>query len=112
MSKKENDKKIWMAKAWVEVYHRNNFRTAIIGHELYPSYYIVTRVNYLTAGLWLEWRNKKVNDGRKHFIVLPNKANLHWLIMVGNFRRKQDRMIKVMEYLEERKKRTINQNKQ
>lgn len=104
MSKKEDDKKIKMAKDWVEVYHRDKFKTAIIGREIPHTYDVVTKVNYLTASLWLKVRNEKVNDGRKGFVQLPDKPN--WLVMVRNFRRKQDRMIRVMKYLDERKKRS------
>lgn len=110
--KKEREKHIKMAKDWVEVYHREKYKTAIVyldrnenGEIIVDKlfYQIVTKVNYLTACLWLEWRNKQVNDARKGFVQLPNKPN--WLVMVRNFRRMQERKIKVLEYLKERQAR-------
>ena len=105
MKKKDRDKKIENSKAWVEVYHRDKYKTAAFHPDEEPYFYFIhTRVNYLTATLWLKVRNGKVNDGRKGFVQLPDKPN--WLVMVRNFRRKQDRMVKVMEYLNERKNRS------
>lgn len=99
--KKEREKRIQHIKDWAEVYYYPMYKTAIL--EEPPLYSIVTRVNYLTASLWLKYRNDKVNDKRKGFVYLPDKPN--WLVMVGNFRRMQDKKMKVLDYLEERKKR-------
>lgn len=99
--KKEREKRIQHIKDWVAVYHYGQYKTAIL--EEPPLYSVVTRVNYLTACLWLQYRNAKVNDGRKGFVELPNKPN--WLVMVRNFRRMQDKKMKVLEYLKERKQR-------
>lgn len=101
--KAEREKHIKMAKDWVEIYHRDKFKTAITDEN--PIFYnVVTKVNYLTTCLWLKWRNEKVNDGRKGFVKLsdkPDRAN--FLIHIRNFKRRQERMIRVMEYLEQRK---------
>lgn len=94
-----------MPKDWVEVYHRDKYKTAI-PDENPIFYHVVTKVNYLTACLWLQYRNAKVNDGRKGFVQLPDKPN--WLVMVRNFRRMQDKKMKVLEYLKERKQRNSN----
>lgn len=102
--KSEREKNIQNIKDWARVYYYPLYRTAILGEKPY-LYIIVTRVNYLTACLWLEHRNKKVNDGQKSFVKLPNKPN--WLVMVRNFRRMQDKKMKVLDYLKERKNRNI-----
>ena len=89
-------------KAWASVYHRPAYKTAIPEGDIY--FYIVTRVNYLTASLWMQYRNAKVNDRRKGFVELPvDKPN--WLVMTRNFRRMQDKKMRVLDYLEERKNR-------
>lgn len=100
----EKDRKagIQLVKDWARAYHYPMYKTAI-AHER-PLFSIVTRVNYHTAFLWMKYRNAKVNDNRKGFVELPDdKPN--WLVMIRNFRRMQDRKIRVMDYLEERKKR-------
>lgn len=87
MSKKSDNEKIHLQKIWVECYYQYQYKTAIIGRELPHTYVIVTRQNYVTAQLWLNWRNDKVK-GRKDFITLPDKPN--WLVMNKNFRRQQE----------------------
>jgi len=77
------------AKAWVDIYHRDKYKTAIQGSE-HNLYMIVTRVNHLTASLWLDYRNKLVNKN-KDFMTLKDKPN--WLVMCRNFRRRQDEEI-------------------
>lgn len=107
LSKRERDKRIENPKAWVEVYHKDKYKTASFHQDEEPYFYFIhTRVNYLTASLWLHYRNSKVNDGRKGFVVLPDKPN--WLVMVRGFRRMQDKKMKVLDYLEIRKKRAKN----
>lgn len=120
--KKEREKGILRYKDWAEVYHRDAYKTAIVYFKKYDPnneylvydkiwnqyidtlyYKVVTKQTYITSRLWLEWRNKQVNDGRKGFVKLPDKVN--WLVMVRSFRRKQERQIKVLQYLEYRKKR-------
>lgn len=104
--KKEREKRIQHIIDWVKVYYYPNYKTAIL--EEPPLYKIVTRVNYLTACLWMKWRNDQVNDGRKGFVQLPtDKPN--WLVMTRNFRRRQEKLIKVLAYLEERKNRKSKQ---
>lgn len=101
--KKDREKHIQHIKDWAAIYHYGHYKTAIIG-DIPHTFQIVTRVNYLTASLWLKWRNAQVNDGRKGFVLLPtDKPN--WLVMVRTFRRMQEKKIKVLAYLEERKKR-------
>lgn len=95
------ERNIQHIKDWASVYYYGQYKTAILWEK--PLYSVVTRVNYLTALLWLEWRNKQVNDGRKGFVVLPNKPN--WLVMVRTFRRMQDKKMRVLEYLKERQNR-------
>lgn len=92
------------ARAFVEVYYRDKYKTAVDIPEEPHLFRIITRVNYLTSCLWLEWRNKQVNDGRKYFVHLPDKPN--WLVMNRNFKRRQEKLMRVMEYLKERKTRT------
>jgi hypothetical protein len=104
--KKDREKRIKHIKEWARIFYANDkkYKTAICAEE-HNMYYVVTRVNYLTSCFWMKWRNEKVNDRRKGFVELPtDKPN--WLIMNRNFKRKQERMIRVMEYLIERKKRT------
>lgn len=103
MRKKERDKIIANPKAFVEVWYRDKYKTAVYLPETPHLFRIITRVNYLTAQLWLEWRNKQVNDGRKGFVILPDKPN--WLVMNRYFRRRQERLMKVLPYLKERSKR-------
>jgi hypothetical protein len=110
--KAEREKNIQMAKAFTEVYHRDKYKTCIVELDydeagkivINPLFHrVVTKQTYITSCLWLEWRNKLVNDNRKGFVQLPNKPN--WLVLVRNFKRMQERKIKVLEYLNERKKR-------
>ena len=102
------DRDIQHIKDWATVYYYGLYKTVILWEK--PLYSVVTRVNYSTACLWLEWRNKQVNDGRKGFVQLPNKPN--WLVMVRSFRRMQEKKMKVLEYLKERKKRIQPKNNQ
>lgn len=106
--RKDSEKRIEHIKEWAKVFYANDkkYKTAICAEE-HNMYHIVTRVNYLTSCLWLQWRNEKVNDRRKGFVELPNdKPN--WLVMNRGFRRKQGRLIKVMDYLAQRKSRIKN----
>lgn len=104
MSIKNRDKNIVNQKAFIEVWWRDKYKTAV-GLPEAPGYFLpITRVNYLTSCLWLDWRNKQVNDGRKHFVHLPDKPN--WLVMTRNFKRRQEKLMRVVEYLKERKSRT------
>lgn len=105
--KNAKHKHIQDQKNWVEIYHRDKYKTAIPDQN--PIlYHVVTRVNYITSCLWLKWRNELVNDGRKGFVVLPDKPN--WLVMTRNFKRRQDRMIKLLDYIKERNKRKLTTN--
>lgn len=125
--KKEREQHILNQKAWVDVYHREKYKTALVYFENFDHqnqylkkdliwnqyvdtrfFQTVTKVNYITSCLWLQWRNLKVNDGRKGFVKLPDKPN--WLVLVRNFKRQQERRIKVLAYLEERKNRKSNTN--
>ena len=72
---------------WANVYHRPQYKTAIIGEKPY-LYHIVTRVNYLTSKLWLENVYNNVN-GKKGFTDIP-KEKPNWLCMIRQFRREQD----------------------
>lgn len=47
-------------RAWVEVYYRDKYKTAIYQEPCF--YLIVTRVNYSTAKLWLQIRKMKALD--------------------------------------------------
>lgn len=100
----EQRKSIENIKAWAEVYYRPLYKTAIIGREMPSSYCIVTRVNHHTATLWLKYRNERVNR-TKGFVDLPDKPN--WLVMIRNFRRGQDKKMRVIEYLKQRKSRAV-----
>lgn len=70
-------------KKTISVIHskNNEYKTAIQGSE--PHLHLVaTRVNYLTASLWLnEVKKLKTNKTEQ----LPQKPN--WLVMVKSFRR-------------------------
>ena len=82
-------------RGWCDVYYRGEYKTAIHS-ELSPYYFkTVTRVNYLTATLWLQIRNAKTK-GRKGFMELSNKPN--WLVMAKMFRRQQD--VKMKELID------------
>lgn len=112
MKKKDRDKKIESPKAWAEIYLRDKFKTAAFHPDEEPYFYFIhTRVNYLTSCLWLKWRNEKVN-GKKGFVKLSDKADrANWLIYVRNFKRDQERKIKILDYLEERKNRIADVEK-
>lgn len=73
------------------------YKTAIIGSKPY-LYLVVTKVNFLTASLWLNKRNELVknNSGGNHkgFIELPNKPN--WLVMTASFRREETERLKLL----------------
>ena len=105
MLKKDREKRIEHIKEWARVFYANDkkYKTAICGEED-NTYYVVTRVNYLTSCFWLQWRNSKVNDRRRGFVELPtDKTN--WIFMNSKLKRKQERIIRVMDYLCEIKKR-------
>lgn len=99
-TKRDREKHIEINKQWAAVYYYPLYKTAIVG-DIPHTYQVVTRVNYLTAQLWLVYRNSKVVNGSKGFVKLPD-AKPNWLVMVGGFRRMQDRKIKVLDYLKER----------
>lgn len=77
-------------RKWAAIYHRPQFKTAILA-ENKRDYYIVTRVNYLTAQLWLNNVYSKVN-GKDGFIELP-KDKPNWLCMIRKFRREKEQLI-------------------
>lgn len=86
MSIKQRHKHIELAKGWVEVYHADKFKTAIPDPN--PIFYnIVTRVNYLTSCLWLEYMKQRWNTKQKG-VALPDKPN--WLVMTRKFKRAHD----------------------
>lgn len=102
--KRETSAGFKRAKAWVEVYYslEHKYKTAI--DDPNPIYYnIVTRVNYLTACLWYEHMSKRINNKMKGLTHFPTKVN--WLIMNRAYRRKMERVAKILDYLTERKKR-------
>lgn len=106
MGRIAREKSIQSVKDWARVFHYPAYRTAILG-EMPHTFRVVTRVNYSTSCLWLQWRNQQVKNGSKGIVQLPtDKPN--WLVMNRYFKRKQERRIKVMAYLEERKKRIEN----
>lgn len=77
-------------KRWAAVYHRPQYKTAILA-ENNRDFYIVTRVNYMTAKLWLENIYNKVN-GKGEFVGIPtDKPN--WLCMIRKFRREKELLI-------------------
>lgn len=70
-------------------YHGDKYKTAISSDKPY-LYMVVTRVNRMTAQLWLEDRNRKVK-GKSGWCELPK---VNWLVMIANFRRDEDERIK------------------
>lgn len=74
-------------KKWAAVYHRPQYKTAILA-ENNRDFYIVTRVNYMTSKLWLENIYNKVN-GKEGFVEMP-KDKPNWLCMIRNFRREKE----------------------
>ena len=79
-------KDIKRAKEWAEVYHQEEYKTAIQGSTSY-LYMVIRRVNYLTTCLWLEFRNPLV-EGDKRFITLGKKPKM--IAMSRRFRRIDD----------------------
>lgn len=83
-------------KDWAKVYHYPQYKTAIKSiNTSYNGYHIVTRVNCLTAKLWLENIYNKVN-GQKDFVSIP-KDKPNWLCMIRQFRREKEIQIKNIE---------------
>ncbi len=86
-----------LLKRHIELLYSKNFqyKTTLEGSEPH-LYLVVTRVNYLTACLWLEQRNKIVSNGKsgnyKGFVDLPAKPN--WLVMTASFRREENERLK------------------
>lgn len=101
MKKKDRDKQIENAKLFIETWYRDSYKTAVYLPETPHLFRVITRVNYITSCLWLEWRNKQVNDGRKGFVILPNKPN--WLVMNRYFKRRQEKLMRVSEWCKQRK---------
>jgi hypothetical protein len=85
-------------KKSVQMIHSKNYeyKTAIKGSKPH-LYLVVTRVNYITAQLWLNNRHKVVKMPQKGFIELPTKPN--WLVMAKSFRRDEDQRIKELQML-------------
>lgn len=83
-------------KQWARIYYGDLYKSAI-KHESGKGYRIVTRVNHLTALLWLRHRNDIVNK-RAGWIELP-KCN--WLVMIRNFRRQEDEKLKLIKGIAE-----------
>jgi hypothetical protein len=79
-------------KRTIAVTHSKNmeYKTAIRGSADH-FYLVVTRVNYLTAQLWLDRRHKIITGITKGFTELPKKP--HWLVMNRHFRREEDKRI-------------------
>ncbi len=77
-------------RKWAAVYHRPQYKTAILA-ENNRDFYIVTRVNYMTAKLWLENIYNKVN-GKEGFVEMP-KDKPNWLCMIRKFRREKEVLI-------------------
>ena len=75
-----------------------DYKTIIRGSSDH-LYLVVTRVNFMTASLWLERRNKIVDNGlggnHKGFIELSKKPN--WLVMTKSFRADENIRIKELE---------------
>jgi len=76
---------------WAQLYHRPEHKTAIQGNKPH-LFAIVTKVNYLTAKLWLENIYNKVN-GKNGFVNVP-KDNPNWIVMSRKFRREKEIEIK------------------
>ena len=92
-------------KRHIEVYHEKNghYRTAIPANEplqiaenwTIPAeklYHVVTRVNYNTTLLWLEWRNKIAKS--KPELKLEQIQKPDWLIRSKWYRRAQEEVLK------------------
>ena len=89
MTFKERYKIVETPANWAKINYYGNYKTAIIGSELY-LHFVVTRVNYLTATLWLDWRASKIK-GHDGFLALPSKPN--WLVMLKKFREEETQRV-------------------
>lgn len=55
-------------------------------------YLVVTRVNYLTAKLWIEWRNSVVKEDKQN-PESPLRRTISWLTMNKHYRREETNRI-------------------
>ncbi len=80
-----------LVKNWAKVQYGTDYKTAILGSESH-LHLIVTRVNRITAKLWLDNIYSKLM-GSSGFPDVP-KDKPNWLIMNRSFRREKDKEIK------------------
>lgn len=78
-------------RGWADVNHRGEYKTAITG-EIPYTHKIVTRVNFLTAYLWLEHFKSKWGKNNIGEFELTKKPN--WIIMYKRYRRECDLKLK------------------
>ena len=83
-------------KKWAAVYYYPERKTAIVGNEILHTHHIVTRVNYITSCLWLQYRIELGLNGKKGFIELPNKPN--WLVLNKQFKKEENNRIKQFKH--------------
>lgn len=80
-------------KRHIELVHskneHNNYKTILVTAP--HLYIVVTRVNYSTAKLWIEWRNSIVKENAKY--ESPIKRKITWLTMNRQWRLEQSKEI-------------------
>lgn len=78
-----------LMKNCIETLHGNDMKSILVTGKC--LYMVVTRVNYSTAKLWLEVRNRRIKELGLTHMDIYQKPN--WLCKQGWFRRNQDKIL-------------------